>query len=316
MVVIAISDRLIASGIFYKEPEFLRSRNLQPLNVKMLFVTALFLPENGVAHKGLEEYLEHGRHLVAAGVPLRVHTSPDLAERLRNSWKGISSDHVEICTDALVEPYWNLSLRLPSQRNESKDTAFFLSVQLSKLKFCAMAAKSSDFVAWVDYGVFHVIKDVEAVQENLRSVAHRLPASGRTRLLSPTAWAEGCYELWHTPCWRHLGGFLLGPSSAFVSAYDKQLKLVIAGLPTLTWEINYWAMMDDEFDGYSANHNDSLIANALTVLLPCADGSQTPANVVHRELDEPTLPIPSGQEEVDGGLPNVSSEAVLDAAVV
>ena len=59
---------------------------------------------------------------------------------------------------------------------------------------------------------------------------------------------------------------MMGPGTAFVKAYDRQLKLVAAGLPILTWEINYWAMMDGEFDGYRADHDDSLIANALTVL--------------------------------------------------
>jgi hypothetical protein len=239
-----------------------------------------------------------------------------LAENLRKSWKGLSTDHVELRTDVLAEPYWQLSVRLPRQRNESKDTAFFLSVQLSKLKLCALAAESSDYVAWVDYGVFHVIKDVAATQKNLRSVAHRLPESGRTRLLSPTAWAQGEYELWHVPCWRHLGGFLMGPGDAFVKAYDKQLKLVVAGLPILTWEINYWAMMDGEFDGYPADHDDTLIENALTMLSPCVDGSQTPPNSLHAELDEPGFSIPNGQEEMDGGLPDASSAAVLDALVV
>ena len=282
----------------------------------MLFVTALYVLESQAPRRSLDAYLAHGRLLVAAGVPLRVHTSPDLAEELRNSWKGLPTDHVELRTDVLAEPYWQMSVRLPKQRNLSKDTAFFLSVQLTKLKLCAIAAESSDFVAWVDYGVFHVLEDVEASQQNLRSIAHRLPESGRTRLLSPTAWAEGEYELWHVPCWRHLGGFLLGPGAAFVRAYELQLKLVIAGLPILTWEINYWAMMDGEFDGYAADHNDSLIENALTMLSPCADGSQTPTNSLHAELDEPAFPVPNGQEEVDGGLPDASSEAVLDALVV
>ena len=108
----------------------------------------------------------------------------------------------------------------------------------------------------------------------------------------------------------------MGPGAAFVKAYDKQLKLVTAGLPILTREISYWAMMDGEFDGYPTDHDDSLIANALTMLLPCADGSQTPANSFHGGLDEPAFSIPNGQEEVDGGLPDASSEAVLDALVV
>ena len=58
----------------------------------------------------------------------------------------------------------------------------------------------------------------------------------------------------------------MGSGSSFVKAYDMQLKLVAAGLPILTWEINYWAMRDGEFDGYPADHDDSLIADALKVL--------------------------------------------------
>ena len=74
--------------------------------------------------------------------------------------------------------------------------------------------------------------------------------------------------------------------------------------------------MDGDFDGYPADHDDSLIANALTMLLPCADGSQTSANSLHVELDELAFSVPSGQEEMDGGLPNASSDAVFDALVV
>ena len=103
----------------------------------MLFVTAFYLPESAEPHRSLEGYLDHGRFLVAAGVPLRVHTSPDLAETLQKSWEGLSTDHVELRTDVRAEPYWRLSVRLPKQRNASKDTAFYLSVQLSKLKLCA-----------------------------------------------------------------------------------------------------------------------------------------------------------------------------------
>ena len=65
----------------------------------------------------------------------------------------------------------------------------------------------------------------------------------------------------------------------------------------LTWEINYWAMMDGDFDGYPADHDDSLIENALTVLSPCVDGSQTPPNSLHAELDEPGFSVPNGQKE-------------------
>ena len=70
----------------------------------MLFVT-VYLPETHEPHRSLEAYLDHGRFLVAAGVPLRVHTSPDLAEAIRKSWKGLPTDHVELRMDVLAEPY-------------------------------------------------------------------------------------------------------------------------------------------------------------------------------------------------------------------
>ena len=67
----------------------------------MLFVTAFYLPESAEPHRSIEAYLDRGRFLVAAGVPLRVHTSPDLAETLQKSWEGLPTDHVELRTDVL-----------------------------------------------------------------------------------------------------------------------------------------------------------------------------------------------------------------------
>jgi hypothetical protein len=233
--------------------------------LKMLFVTAIFLPEFGEPHKSLEIYLQHGRSLVASGVPLRVYTSPALEEILLKDWRGMATDHVDIRVDVPPDPFWEFQVCLPPRRNISKDTAFFLSVQLSKLKFCALAGESSDFVVWVDFGLFHVIKDLEAGKEHLRALATLLPQSGRTRLLSPSNWPQDQYFSWHAPCWRHLGGVLMGPGSAFAKAYDKQQRLVVAFLPILTWEVNYWALMDD-FDSYPADHDDTILANALKIL--------------------------------------------------
>ena len=229
----------------------------------MLYVTAFYISPH-VAHRSLEAYLTYGRLLVAASVPLRVHTTPEVAEILQNSWKDLPTAHVELCTDIPMEPYWLMNVTLPAERNEVKDTAFFLSVQLTKLKLCASAP--ADLVAWVDFGIFHVVKDVAVAQQNLRGLVDLLPASGRRRLLSPTAWAPGAYEIWDFPCWRHLGGFVLGSRDAFMSAYLRQRTLVGQHLPRLTWEVNYWAMMDDEFDGYQADHDDSLISNAVVAL--------------------------------------------------
>ena len=48
------------------------------------------------------------------------------------------------------------------------------------------------------------------------------------------------------------------PRPAFVSPFN---ELVNEFLPRLTWEVNYWAMMEDHFQWYAADHDDSLILN-------------------------------------------------------
>lgn len=54
---------------------------------------------------------------------------------------------------------------------------------------------------------------------------------------------------------------MLGPRDQVAAAYMRQMELVRANLPRLTWEVNYWTMMEDHFTWYSANHDDSMLGN-------------------------------------------------------
>lgn len=39
------------------------------------------------------------------------------------------------------------------------------------------------------------------------------------------------------------------------------MELVYAHLPALTWEVNYWAMMEEHFERYPADHDDTMLMN-------------------------------------------------------
>jgi hypothetical protein len=60
-------------------------------------------------------------------------------------------------------------------------------------------------------------------------------------------------------CWKHCGSLLIGTGNMFMRAYDRQTTLVLEYMPRLTWEVNYWAMMDDHFEIYIAEHNDHIL---------------------------------------------------------
>ena len=63
------------------------------------------------------------------------------------------------------------------------------------------------------------------------------------------------------------GGFLVGAVELFEAAAARQEALVMNNMPGLTWEVNYWAMMEENFLNYSANHDDSIVANVCQFII-------------------------------------------------
>ena len=232
----------------------------------MLFVTAMFLPDAELVYRKKNEYLSLGRFLVQASVPLCVYTSPSSADALRESWEGLETSHVDICTDVEVEQHWRRDdIALPRCRSPAKDTAYYLCVQMSKLKFLSHASQRSTHLAWIDYGIFHMIKKISFAQKNLKELAGPLPQRKLHKILSPSGHLFPV-DVWDAPRWLFLGSVLFGQSGTFVAAYERQRALVLENLPKLTWEINYWTMMKEHFEGYPAGHNDGIISGALEAL--------------------------------------------------
>ena len=232
----------------------------------MIFVTALFFPERESGYRKADEYFRLGRFLVEVGVPLCIYTSHSTECRIRESWAGIDFCHVELRTDVEVEEHWKRDdVILPQTRSLEKDTAHYLCVQLSKLKFLAHAAARTTHLAWIDYGIFHMIKEVADAQNNLRAIARILPQLCHSKILTPCG-RPYPVDVWNATCWKFLGSVLFGGSQAFQDAYRRQTELVLENLPNLTWEINYWSLMDTHFLGYDSNHNDTILSTALKVL--------------------------------------------------
>ena len=151
---------------------------------------------------------------------------------------------------------------LPEERNQTKDTAFYMSVQLTKLKVCAHAARNcnTDLISWLDFGLFKISQNKGRFWLTLKSLAN---ASGLRRILSPGGYDSHPIDPLNLIRWKTLGGVLLGPKHEFPLAYERQKHLVEIHLPKLAWEVNYWALLTEEglFDLYPADHDDSILSN-------------------------------------------------------
>lgn len=216
----------------------------------MLFVTA-FINLKEPHSKSPRFRLEQFQKLVDANVRMLVFASPEYVPHLPKS-ENVHAVPYEFnaCDDRA----------LPEKRSESKDTRKFLQLMNLKPEFIKLAMQLSPApsFAWIDFNVFHVVKDVVAVQERLR----RISSSEVKGFYIPGCWDAGMYSV-DEICWRFCGGFFFGDAASmsdFVKEHEK-IKL-----KTLTWEVNVWAMMEQNGwspTWYKGDHDDTLFSITL-----------------------------------------------------
>jgi hypothetical protein len=232
------------------------------------FVTAFFLP-SGPTYKTVSRYFELFESLASTGIPLIVYMDARLEE------KGVElcakHPNIQSCTYTTLDTSWiPKDALLPMVRNMDKDTPDYLCIQLTKLKLMAevasMASVTTPYIAWIDFGIYHMMRDHDVCNNLLQRIAvSNFPTD---RILSPGCNSNAYYDLFEEICWWHCGSFLLGEKSRFPPAYARQTALVRENLPRLTWEVNYWVMMNDVFTIYSANHDDLILQNLCDYICP------------------------------------------------
>lgn len=216
------------------------------------FITAFFKP--GTTYRSDTEYFDLFTILANTGVSIILFLDTNYSDKTFPA--NVRVIPIEPDTTFLPE-----SPILPSDMHPTKDSAYYMCIQLNKLRVMneALAYVDTPYIAWIDFGAFHMVKDVSHVTEILCRIES---SSFRTdRILSPGSTSYDLSNVWTSPVWRLFGTFLVGHRSLFLSAYTRQMSLVMKNLPKLTWEVNYWAMMDDLFEVYPANHGDLIFTN-------------------------------------------------------
>jgi hypothetical protein len=220
----------------------------------LTYVTAFYPTRTDVDRAS---YLAEFMKFVESGVPIFVFVDPALPLPELPSSVCVIRRPLPVC----LPP--GLEIRLPSHRNEGKDTVPFLSLMLQKLYFMTEALQETEasHLAWIDFRIFHIIQHTQLAQTKLKALTTR-SFPGLTKLLSSGCWEGPPFaDLFESIHWRFCGGVVLGPRAAIEPAYRRQMELVAAHLPRLTWEVNYWAMMEEHFEWYKADHNDSILMN-------------------------------------------------------
>jgi len=231
------------------------------------FVTALFIPK-GPMFKSLDFYFANFEKLAGTGIPIILFLDPRLTAEGADLLKRFPN--IQRCEYVNIDTSWvPYDVLLPSIRREEKDTAEYFCIQLSKLRLLRESAAfvSTTHLAWIDFGIYHIFKHPNIIDKCLKLVASaEFPTN---KIMAAGCWpAAAAYDVWNTICWRFCGGFLLGATGLFAAAAERQDSLVRGNLPGLTWEVNYWAMMEEYFINYKANHDDSIVLNVSQFIVP------------------------------------------------
>ena len=177
--------------------------------------------------------------------------------------------------DQLPRSIYGAGSALPAVRNETKDTAEYLTIINRKTEFMADAVRRNPFgtthFAWVDFNLSHVLFDTVRSLRYLQDLGQRTFA--KKMFAIPGCWDHkyNNVDIGHvTECifWRFCGGFFIGDAESilrFDDLYKTKYPEFIDAYGKLVWEVNFWAWLEVNSDWapewYAAGHDDTIITN-------------------------------------------------------
>jgi len=231
------------------------------------FVTAfLHLFEDRSNLRSPSTHIQHFHTIASTGIPIYLFISNMFRDDYERICGGLTNVHVEYMELYEFEAYKaieDLHVNLPSQRNGMKDTKNFLVLMNTKLECLHLAMESpslkSSHYAWIDFGIKHVLTDA--------SLSRLIDISNTNFgciLAMPGCWAKTpvFFDKIH---WRFCGGFFVGDKVLLEAFYQASKALWESTCMSycLTWEVNYWAYLEERGMihpiWYPGDHNDSIL---------------------------------------------------------
>jgi len=231
-----------------------------------LFVSAfLNLFEDRSVLRSPDTHILNFKRIADTGIPIYLflsNTFRDDYERICGDMPNVTVEYTELYEFESYTDIESMDIPLPGQRNQVKDTRNFLILMNTKLECIhrAMNKTESAHYAWIDFGIYHVLKE-----SSLSFLEELASASLQPSFLAmPGCWnrVNIAFDKIH---WRFCGGFFLGDKISLEIFYNAAKLLWVSTIKEkgLTWEVNYWAYLEERGlihpVWYPGDHNDSIL---------------------------------------------------------
>jgi len=223
------------------------------------FVSAfLDLSEDRTALRSAEVHFAHFKKIADTGINIHLF----LNERCR-SWqnelslyRNVYIEYIELEDLGSYTP----AATLPSVRNVTKDTLNFMILINAKPEFVYRAIQTNHFSTssyyWIDFGIFHVIRNADEAQTYLKTISSR----SLRGLAIPGCHASRPVSYDHVS-WRFCGGVFAGDKES-LCAFHESVSGALSK-ERMTWEVNLWAELERAGKiqpvWIHADHNDTIL---------------------------------------------------------
>jgi len=232
----------------------------------LTFVTAFMnLFESREGLRSPDIYISQFRMVALSGIPIILFISSsyrDHYERICGDLENVRIEYIELYEFETYTDIESINLKLPPERNHVKDTRNYLILMNTKLEciYRAMQFTDATHYAWIDFGIQHVLSP--NINSRLQTLA--MATFVDTCLVMPGCWQKVpvFFDKIH---WRFCGGFFLGDRDSLTSFYkaSKENWKTILVSYCLTWEVNYWAFLEEmkliQPIWYLGDHNDTIL---------------------------------------------------------
>ena len=244
------------------------------------FVTAFIdLNEDRSNDRSPETRISLFKNIAKSGVAICLYVSSkyeNIGKDLENEFKNVKLMPITNLEDTEIYKIINkFNPNLPSIITNYHDTLNFMSLINAKSEIVYNASLvnpfNTEYFAWIDFSIFHVIKNIEEAISKLKLFGHS--NLKEKFLLFPCCWfpeisKQYIHHITSQVHWRFCGVFFIGDKASVQNMHN----LMITQLPNfinhtgtniIAWEVNFWAWLevyhDWKIDYYIADHNDSIL---------------------------------------------------------
>lgn len=245
------------------------------MNAQTTIVTAFITRINNIDFRSYETYIEYGNKLLRLNIPIIMFVEQYIYDQYYKDHLGTyPNTHFVIFErdeNYLYEYLPQITKYQVISNNPKKDTIGYMFVQCHKTEWLRKSAELNPFqtsnFTWVDFGIYHMVKNDELLLQNIQQLSMR--SYENVRIASCLDPRQPCHsDIYNQVVWFFAGSIVGGNKDKLIQFADIMKEACIQIIKEknhIMWEVNIWYLIFQNypslFDFYFCDHDVSIIQN-------------------------------------------------------